>query len=181
MSLITSPYALVRQDLNSSIMTGSDRIIDHTTFCELQWKRDPFTPTLFVLPPGFQKRANLFPEDFVEVLKDIHALQCVQDLPGYSCQHPIEMLHVDNHQASIGSRLVDLPKLSPIIEACHLAAYLGACMLCCKVWRHSVIPVRDLSRASALLQDGIAGHVILTLMGKVLRVKAPVSQPTTVR
>lgn len=144
MSLITTHFSLNRQDLNSSIMTGSDRIIDHTTFGELQWKRDPFTPTLFVLAPGFQKRADLFPEDFIEVLKDIHALQSIQEFPGYSCQNPIEMLRVDNHQASIGSRLVNLPKLSPITEACHLAAYLGACMLCCKVWRHSVIPVREL-------------------------------------
>jgi len=124
-------------------MTGSDRILDHTTFGELQWKRDPFAPTFFVLPPGFQERAHLLPEDFVEVLKDIHALQCIQELPGYSCQNPIEMLRVDNHQASIGSRLVGLPKLSPIMEACHLAAYLSVCMLCCKVWRHSVIPVCD--------------------------------------
>lgn len=148
-------HALDRQDLNSSIMTGSDRIIDHTTFDELQWKRDPFASTFFVLAPGFQRRAHLFPGDFVEVLKDIHALQCVQDLPGYSCQNPIEMLRVDNHQASIGSRLVDLPKLSPVLEACHLAAYLSACMLCSKVWRHSAIPVRDLSRGYALLQDGM--------------------------
>lgn len=132
--------AIFWQDLNSSIMTGSDRIIDHTTFDELQWKRDPFASTFFVLAPGFQRRAHLFPGDFVEVLKDIHALQCVQDLPGYSCQNPIEMLRVDNHQASIGSRLVDLPKLSPVLEACHLAAYLSACMLCSKVWRHSAIP-----------------------------------------
>lgn len=132
--------AIFWQDLNSSIMTGSDRIIDHTTFGELQWTRDPFTPNFFVLAPGFQKRIRLFPEDFIEVLKDIHALQCVQDFPGYTCQNPIEMLRVDNQQASIGSRLVDLPKLSPVLEACHLAAYLSACMLCSKVWRHSVIP-----------------------------------------
>ncbi|KKP04932.1 hypothetical protein THAR02_02953 [Trichoderma harzianum] len=129
-----------RQDLNSSIMTGSDRIIDHTTFAELQWKRDPFAADFFVLAPGFEKRIHLFTNDYVEVLKDIHALQCVQDLPGYSCQNPVEMLRVDNQQASIGSRLVDLPKLSPYMEACYLAAYLSACMLCCKVWRHSVMP-----------------------------------------
>lgn len=168
-------------------MTGSNRVIDHTTFGELHWKRDSFAPTLFVLAPGFQKRASLFPEDFIEVLKDIHALQCVQNIPGYSCQTPIEMLRVDNHQASIGSRLVDLPKISPVMEACHLAAYLAACMLCCKVWRHSVIPVRDPSRASALLQgahlDEIVGYIdiILTPVEKILCVKAPTSQPTTVR
>ncbi len=134
-----------RQDLNSSVITGSDRIIDHMTFAELQWRRDPFTPTFFVLAPGFQKIDHLFAEDFIEVLKDIHALQCLTDLPGYSCQNPVEMLRVDNQQASIGSRLVDLPKLSAFTEACYLAAYLSACMLCCKVWRHSVMPVSELS------------------------------------
>jgi len=125
-------------------MTGSDRIVDNTTFGELlQWRRDPFSPAFFVLAPGFQKHVDLFPENLVEVLKDIHALQCIQDLPGYSCQNPIEMLRVDNHQASIGTRLIGLPKLSPVMEACHLAAYLSACMLCSKVWRHSVIPVSE--------------------------------------
>ncbi|RFU77289.1 hypothetical protein TARUN_4965 [Trichoderma arundinaceum] len=133
--------AIFWQDLNSSVMTGSNRIVDHTTFAELQWKRDPFASTYFVLPLGFQKKAHLFDENFIEVIKDIHALQCVQDLPRYSCQNPVEMLRVDNQQASIGSRLVDLPKLSATLEACYLAAYLSACMLCCKVWRHSVMPV----------------------------------------
>ena len=167
-------------------MTGSDRIIDHTTFGELQWKRDPFAPTFFVLPPGFQERAHLLPDDLVEVLKDIHALQCVQDLPGYSCQNPIEMLRVDNHQASIGSRLVGLPKLSPIMEACHLAAYLSACMLCCKVWRHSAIPVRDFyprNHPSPKMRQDLSATLILTQEGgrlKGLRVKAPIAQPTRV-
>ena len=122
-------------------MAGSDRIVDNTTFAELRWGRDPFAANFFILAPGFQKRADLFPEDFVEVLKDIHALQCIQDLPSYTCQNPIEMCRIDNQQASIGSRLVDLPKLSAVMEACYLAAYLSACMLCSKVWRHSVMPV----------------------------------------
>ncbi|KAL6898345.1 hypothetical protein GGI43DRAFT_423809 [Trichoderma evansii] len=135
--------AIFWQDLNSSVMTGSNRIVDHTTFAELQWKRDPFASTYFVLAPGFQRKSHLFDETFLEVVKDIHALQCVQDLPRYSCQNPVEMLRVDNQQASIGSRLVDLPKLSNTMEACYLAAYLSACMLCCKVWRHSVMPESD--------------------------------------
>ena len=63
-------------------MTGSDRIIDHTTFDELQWRRDPFASAFFALAPGFQKHVHMFPEGFIEVLKDIHALQCIQDLPG---------------------------------------------------------------------------------------------------
>ncbi|KAJ9494981.1 hypothetical protein H2202_009456 [Exophiala xenobiotica] len=87
-------------------MTGSDRIVDNTTFAELRWGRDPFSAEFFILAPGFQKRADLFPEDFIEVLKDIHALQCIQDLPSYTCQNPIEMCRIDNQQASIGSRLL---------------------------------------------------------------------------
>jgi hypothetical protein len=145
-----------RQDLNSSVMTGSERIVDHMTFAELQWSRDPFASSFFTLTPGFQRMAGEFQDDFVEVLKDIHALQCVQDLPGYNCQNAIEMLRVDNQQASIGSRLVGLPKLSPPVEACYLAAYLSACMLCSKVWRHSVMPV------SGHLPGYHLGHVLRT-------------------
>jgi hypothetical protein len=132
-------------------MTGSERMIDNTIFAELHWVRDPFAPHFFVLAPGFQKTVHLFSEDFVEILKDIHALQCIQNLPGYSCQNAIEMRRVDNHQASIGSRLVDLPKLSAAMEACYLAAYLCACMLCSKVWRHSVMPVSELNAWCSLL------------------------------
>lgn len=127
-------------------MTGSERTIDYSMFTDLHWLRDPFAPEIFILTPGFQDIAHLFSEDFVEVLKDIHALQCIQGIPGYSCQNAIEMRRVDNHQASIGSRLVGLPKLSPFMETCYLAAYLSACMLCSKVWRHSVMPVCKLER-----------------------------------
>jgi hypothetical protein len=132
-------------------MAGSNRIVNNTTFAELRWGRDPFAADFFILAPGFQKSADLFPEDFVEVLKDIHALQCIQDLPSYTCQNPIEMCRIDNQQASIGSRLVDLPKLSAFTEACYLAAYLSACMLCAKVWRHSVMPVSKASACSRIL------------------------------
>lgn len=134
-------------------MTGSNRIVDHTTFAELQWKRDPFASTYFSLAPGFQRKSHLFDENFLEVLRDIHALQCVQDLPRYSCQNPVEMLRIDNQQASIGSRLVDLPKLSNTMEACYFAAYLSACMLCCKVWRHSVMPVSE--KTKTIVKKGL--------------------------
>lgn len=54
------------------------------------------------------------------------------------------MAHVDNHQASIQSRLVDLPNLSlsHIADCCQIAAYLCSTMLRCKIWRTSTIPVR---------------------------------------
>jgi hypothetical protein len=133
-----------RQDLNCSVMTGTDRVFHHTTFTELQWRRDPFSQNLFILSPGFRKRSHLFSEEFIDILKDIHALQCMRDSPDFVCEDTARMIHVDNQQASIQSRLVGLPKLSLLLECCYLAAYMSACQLCCKVWRASVMPVSEL-------------------------------------
>jgi len=132
-----------RQDLNSSIMTGSSRVVDHSTFAELQWRRDPFSPSFFRLPPGFQARFHLLSEDFIEVLEDIHALQCIRDFGRSTSWDILSMAHINNHQASIQSRLVGLENLSGVLECCSLAAYLCSSMLCCKVWCALVIPVRQ--------------------------------------
>lgn len=134
----------VRQDLNSSILTGSSRIVDHTTFAELQWTRDPFSPKFFRLPSGFQTRSHLFTKEFIEVLEDIHALQCIRDLSRVTEGDVLLMARINNHTASIQSRLVDLPNLSPVLECCYLAAYVCSVMLCCKVWCALVIPVGKL-------------------------------------
>ncbi|KAF2476210.1 putative N-ethylmaleimide reductase [Lindgomyces ingoldianus] len=131
--------AIFWQDLNTSVLTGSSRVVDHTTFSELQWCRDPFSPD-FILPPGFQAQSYLLGEGFVEVLKDISALQCIRDSTFFGREDVISMAHIDNHQASIQSRLVSLPNHSSISECCHLAAYLCSAMLRCKLWRASTVP-----------------------------------------
>jgi hypothetical protein len=130
-----------RQDLNSSILAGSSRIFDHTTFAELQWTRDPFTPIFYRLPPGYQTLSYLLTEDFIEVLEDIHALQCIREVSRFAKGDVMEMAHINNHTASIQSRLVGLPNISPVLECCYLAAYICSVMLCCKVWCALVIPV----------------------------------------
>ena len=130
-----------RQDLNVSVLTGSSRVVDHTTFSELQWRRDPFLQNFFILPPGFQAQSYLLGGEFVEVLKDISALQCIRDSSFFSIEDVISMAYIDNHQASIQSRLVSLPNGSSISDCCHLAAYLCSAMLRCKLWRASTIPV----------------------------------------
>jgi hypothetical protein len=143
----SSPWALTfvnRSDLNSSVMTGSSRVVDHTTFSELQWKRDPFVQDSFTLPPGFQAYSHLLGQDFVEVLKDVFALQCIRDSTFFGEEDIISMSHIDNHQASIQSRLVNLPNCCSISECCHLAAYLCSTMLRCKLWRTSTIPVSQI-------------------------------------
>ncbi len=132
-----------RQDLTSSVMAGSSRVVDHTTFSELQWRRDPFSPKYFTLPPGFKAVSHLLGEEFVEVLKDVHALQCIRDFATFGSDDVISMVHIDNQQASIQSRLVSLPNISSISECCHLAAYLCSGFLRCKIWRASTIPVSE--------------------------------------
>ncbi|TPX16075.1 uncharacterized protein E0L32_004070 [Thyridium curvatum] len=132
--------AIFWQDLNASVMTGSSRVVNHTTFAELQWKRDPFLPTFFELPPGFRKLSHLLTQDFIDVLEDINALQCIREFARPSSGYLISMAHINNHQASIQSRLKGLYKASLVVECCYLAAYLCSSMLCCKVWCALVIP-----------------------------------------
>ena len=129
-------------------MTGSSRVVDHRTFSELQWTRDPFTTNSFILPPGFQAYSHLLGDEFVEVLKDVYALQCIRDSALLGKEDAISMAHIDNHQASIQSRLVSLPNRSAISECCHLAVYLCSAMLRCKIWRATTIPVSKISEAS---------------------------------
>jgi hypothetical protein len=124
-------------------MTGSSRVVDHTTFAELQWRRDTFSPSFFRLPPGFQARLHLLSKEFIEVLEDIHALQCIRDFAHFASRDILSMAHINNHLASIQSRLVGLENLSCVLECCYLAAYLCSSMLCCKVWCALVIPVRQ--------------------------------------
>lgn len=133
--------------MNSSVMTGSSRIVDHTTFAELQWRRDPFSPSYFQLPPGFQPLSYSLPKEFGEVLEDIHALQCIRDFARSPNPDILSMAYINNHQASIQSRLLGIGNLSPILESCRLAAYLCSSMLCCKVWCALVIPVRHVYRS----------------------------------
>ena len=141
---VHSHITLFRQDLNSSVMTGSKRVVDHTSFSELHWARDPFSPNFFILPPGFQAISHMFDQEFIEVLKDVHALKCIRDNSRIGKGDVVGMARIDNHQASIQSRLAGLQTRSPILECCRLAAYLCSTSLRCKIWPASTIPVSHL-------------------------------------
>ena len=51
------------------------------------------------------------------------------------------MTDINDHIASIQSRLAGLSSLSPVQECCRLVAYMCSVMLYCKVWCAIVIPV----------------------------------------
>ncbi|KAL4812298.1 hypothetical protein BDW67DRAFT_178855 [Aspergillus spinulosporus] len=132
--------AYLVQDLNSSLLAGSRRIVDHTTFTALLWTRDAFVPSAYSLPPGFQSRSHMLGKEFCAVLEDVHALQCIRNIPRLKKTDAITMLHINNHTASVQSRLIALSGLSPLQECCRLAACLCSVTLCCKVWCELVIP-----------------------------------------
>ena len=132
---------LARQDLNAAILSGSSRIVDHTTFGELQWTREALPADFFAVPAGFQTQSNLFPGDLLEVLKDIRALQWIRDRPIYSRTNPSEMARINDQIASIQSRLERLRNFTPTMECFRLAAYICSVMLCCSVWCAAVFPV----------------------------------------
>ncbi len=100
-----------RQDLYAHILTSSEWIMTHGTFNELRWHREIFPSDSFVWSPGFQRNAQLFPEEFLEVLRDIHAMQCCRDSSFFSPEDTVSMMHVDNQQAWAQSKLADLPPL----------------------------------------------------------------------
>ncbi|KAL6885759.1 hypothetical protein GGI43DRAFT_303172 [Trichoderma evansii] len=132
--------AIFWQDLNASILSGSDRIVDHNTFSELLWQRDPFTPSFYQLPSGFEKISHLLSENFIEILEDLHALQCIRNYSSYTKGDPFLMAHINNYTASIQSRLINLVMPSPFLKCCYTAAYICSIMLCCHAWCALVIP-----------------------------------------
>ncbi|KAK7911034.1 hypothetical protein PG985_013515 [Apiospora marii] len=133
--------AVFWQDLNAAILLGSSRIVDHTTFSELQWTREALPADFFAVPAGFQTRSHMFPEALLEVLKDIRALQWIRDSLIYSKQNPFEMARINDQIASIQSRLERLRNFTPTMECFRLAAYICSVMLCCSVWCAAVFPL----------------------------------------
>jgi hypothetical protein len=88
-------------------------------------------------------RPHLLTQDFIEVLKDLNALQCIRDLPRFTRGDVMLMADINNHTASIQSRLLGLSNPSPVQKCCCLAAYICSVMLCCTVWCALVIPVGE--------------------------------------
>ncbi|KAL4968088.1 uncharacterized protein BDV14DRAFT_168252 [Aspergillus stella-maris] len=159
--------AIFWQDLNASILSGSTRIVTHTTFSELLWVRDPFVPDFHRLPVGLE---SLNPDErFREILEDLHALKCIRDIPKppEMRANVLLMLSVNNHTGSLQSRLVELgltSQLSPLQECVRLAAYLCSVMLCCKVWCGLVVPAHISTQLLTQLRT-ILQQDTLTLTG----------------
>ena len=136
-----------RQDLFSAILTGSQRIVSHDTFAELYWRRDFLLSSIFQLPTGFELYKNVLGNDFSEVVKDIKALQTMREGIDTNWGDPVSIMHLDNQQASIESRLYELGKsptrlVNPALYCSNHAAYLCTYSLFTEVWASAMIPTR---------------------------------------
>ncbi|KAI9708117.1 MAG: hypothetical protein M1820_004321 [Bogoriella megaspora] len=137
--------AIFWQDLFCAVLLGSNRRVSHETFVELAWQRDPLRSSIFEIPPGFVASADLLEPDFLSVVKDIRALQMIRDATDVDHNDAVTIMHLDNHQASIESRLYDLVKdplrfHNPTLYCCLNAAYICSYMLFTEVWGSSLIP-----------------------------------------
>lgn len=135
-----------RQDLNAATIIGSDRTLDHTSFSELHWRRDPLLVDLYALPPGFDRISHLLTEELTEIIKDVHALQRISEMYCESAPFDaISTMQIDNQQAWIESRIQALMiRESPIIKCCCLALYLCTYLSCTTVWQSALISVSHL-------------------------------------
>ncbi|KAF2098962.1 hypothetical protein NA57DRAFT_66183 [Rhizodiscina lignyota] len=135
--------AIFWQDLNAALTTGTERILSHGIFPELEWRRDPFCFSLYTLPAGFGIHSELFPEELIEILEDIHALQQIRSLTDMHGD-AVSVQQLDNQQAWIESRLYYCYRATDrtdfVLLGCVMAAYLCTYMLFAEIWGGQWIP-----------------------------------------
>ncbi|KAF2729389.1 hypothetical protein EJ04DRAFT_502503 [Polyplosphaeria fusca] len=157
---IPSEQNFSRQDLISSFVIGSRRFLSHALLPELCYIRDPYREQFYVVPPGFMSVTATFPWDMLVVLEDLNAL-CALINARCMCGHvPINTVQIDNTQAWIESRLVDLLNEhkytalnDPPFEACIYATYICTYQLSTSIWEGSFIPAFCTSQILRILQE----------------------------
>ena len=119
----------------------------HETFAELSWKRDPFRRSSFKAPRGFEACETILGAEFLAIVEDINALQTLRDAMDVDQNDAIAIMHLDNHQASIESRLYILGEdpmrfVNPTLYCCILASHICTYTLFMEIWSASTIPLR---------------------------------------
>jgi hypothetical protein len=109
--------------------------------------RDPFREQIYVVPSGFDSAMATLPVDMLVVLEDVNALCSLTDVRCMCGHLPLNMMQIENAQAWIESRIVDLLndyKSTGIadsqFEACLFATYLCTYQLSTCIWEGSFIP-----------------------------------------
>jgi hypothetical protein len=149
--------ALFWQDLLSCLVLGTPRLLSHNDYRDFRNPhrvRDLDNTTLL---SGFREHLELWPSDFTIVLQDLTFLCDILDncLP---CRTVAESFPIDNSQANLESRLVNLLYESrlgssdAVYEACIFAAYLCTYKLSSGIWGGCFVP--------ELCADQILRHIM---------------------
>jgi hypothetical protein len=138
-------------------MTGSERVLSHTSFPELNWKRDPLLSSLYTLPQGFMTKSALLGEETTALFEDIRALQVMRDSLDFHYDDPASILYFDNQQAWTESRLYNcrkaLSQSDYVLDCCLIAAYLCTYVMFTDIWGGSLIPGHCSSQLLRRLQQ----------------------------
>jgi hypothetical protein len=140
--------ALFWQDLLSCLTTRSPRFLSHSDFQDFRTPKGVDRCGRWEVPTGFRPCIIQWPQDFALVLKDLNSLCWVVDSRCGPEKAPLEVFPVDNDQANLESRLVDLligcrnPTYDsdPWFEASILAVYICTYKLATGIWLGCYIP-----------------------------------------
>lgn len=140
--------ALFWQDLLSCLMAGTPRFLSHMDFQDFQSPRAIDRSHRWEVPLGLRCVIKQWPSPFKIILQDLNALCWLVDSQYGDDKQPLDLLHIDNNQANLESRLVDLlsgcrtspTPIDPRYQACILGAYICTYKLSTGIWLGCCIP-----------------------------------------
>ncbi|KAF2024916.1 hypothetical protein EK21DRAFT_77686, partial [Setomelanomma holmii] len=140
--------ALFWQDLLSCLMAGTPRFLSHKDFSDFKNPTAINQLQRWEVPSGLIKSISQWPSEFAVVLQDLNALCWLVDSQCDPEKDVIELFPVDDNQANLESRLVDLliecrrapDETDPWYEACILGAYICTYKLSTGIWMGCYIP-----------------------------------------
>ena len=140
--------ALFWQDLLSCLMAGTPRFLSHMDFQDFQSSKSVDRSQQWQVPPGLRSSIAQWPSEFTVILQDLNALCWLVDSRCGDDKEPIDVFPIDNDQANLESRLVDLLSecraspngTDPWYEASILGAYLCTYKLSTGIWMGCCIP-----------------------------------------
>ncbi|KAL5121658.1 hypothetical protein ACEQ8H_000344 [Pleosporales sp. CAS-2024a] len=155
--------ALFWQDVFSCLMSGTRRLLSHRDFQAFQCPRHVHRQQHWTVPSGFAASLAQWPPAFALVLRDVNSLCWRVDREcGPDIEDPLQVFAVDNHQANLASRLVDLLSecrscsaggpMDPWYEAALLVTYLCTYQLSTGVWKGSCMPELVIAQLLRLVQ-----------------------------
>jgi hypothetical protein len=139
--------ALFWQDLLSCLMAGTRRYLSHRDFTEFRDIRAVGGMHQEV-PVGFGLAVVEWPAAFAMVLRDLNDLCDSVDAEWVDGKDPLDTFHIDDIQANLESRLVDLLsecrsstiEIDPWYQAAILGAYICTYKLSTGIWAGCYIP-----------------------------------------